>query len=65
MKVNCTSHIPLPQQYWLHYPVEADDHATFELYSPQGQLLQSFKPNKLDAGKYIVSQRKNHPRIAP
>lgn len=57
MKVNCTSHIPLPQQYWLHYPVEADDHATIELISPQGQLLQSFKPNnnglvELDTRQY-------------
>ena len=36
---------PASGSAWLHYPVEADDHATFELYSPQGQLLQSFKPN--------------------
>lgn len=36
---------PASGSAWLHYPIEADDHATIEVYDPQGRLLNSFQPN--------------------
>ena len=30
---------------WLHYPMEADEHATIQVFDPQGRLLNSFNPN--------------------
>jgi hypothetical protein len=36
---------PASNSAWLHYPIEADEHATIEVYDPQGRLLNSFQPN--------------------
>jgi hypothetical protein len=36
---------PATNSAWLHYPIEADEHATIEVYDPQGRLLNSFQPN--------------------
>ena len=36
---------PASGSAWLHYPIEADEHATIKVYDPQGRLLNSFQPN--------------------
>ena len=36
---------PASEVAWLHYPIEADEHATIEVYDPQGRMLNSFQPN--------------------
>lgn len=36
---------PASTSAWLHYPIEADDHGTIEVYDPQGRLLNSFQPS--------------------
>jgi len=58
---------PASNSAWLHYPVEADEHATIEVYDPQGRLLNSFHPNtkglvelslkNYETGIYIVQLR--------
>ena len=58
---------PASNSAWLHYPIEADEHATIEVYDPQGRLLNSFQPNtnglvelslkNYESGIYIVQLR--------
>ena len=36
---------PASNSAWLHYPIEADEHATIEVYDPLGRVLNSFQPN--------------------
>ena len=36
---------PASGSAWLHYPIEADEHAIINVYDPQGRLLNSFQPN--------------------
>ncbi|MBI1267179.1 MAG: T9SS type A sorting domain-containing protein [Cryomorphaceae bacterium] len=55
---------PASGSAWLHYPIEADDHGTIQLFDPQGRLVDSFQPKsnglvelKVDdyeSGVYIV-----------
>ena len=52
---------------WLHYPIEADSHATIEIFDPQGRLVNSFQPTSkglvelslknYESGIYIVQLR--------
>jgi Secretion system C-terminal sorting domain len=58
---------PASNSAWLHYPIEADEHATIEVYDPQGRLLNSFQPNtnglvelslkSYESGIYVVQLR--------
>lgn len=36
---------PASSSAWLHYPIEADEKATIQIFDPQGRLVQSFQPN--------------------
>ena len=36
---------PASSSAWLHYPIEADEKATIQIFDPQGRLVQSFHPN--------------------
>jgi len=36
---------PATTSAWLHYPIEADEHATIQVFDPQGRLLNSFQPS--------------------
>ncbi len=36
---------PASGSAWLHYPLEADEQATIQIFDPQGRLVQSFQPN--------------------
>jgi hypothetical protein len=36
---------PASGSAWLHYPIEADEHAIIKVFDPQGRLLNSFQPN--------------------
>ncbi len=35
---------PASGSAWLHYPIEADEHAIVQVFDPQGRLLNSFQP---------------------
>lgn len=36
---------PAKSSAWLHYPIEADEYGTIEIYDAQGRLMNKFKPN--------------------
>lgn len=55
---------PASDVAWLHYPLEADEYATINIFDQQGRLMESFQPNtqglvelslsEYESGIYVV-----------